>query len=52
MLCHIQKEKVDASDEKGAQISIVAKEIVTQGCHQIAIMNSDYFFIIIRPGWE
>ena len=27
----IQKEKVDIDGEKGAQISIVAKEIVTQG---------------------
>ena len=35
----IQKEKVEIDGEKGAQISIVAKEIVTQGWSEIVIMK-------------
>ena len=35
----IQKEKVDIDDEKGAQISIVAKHFVTQVWSEIMIMK-------------
>ena len=35
----IQKEKVDIDGEKGAQISIVAKKIATQGQFEIMIMK-------------
>ena len=35
----IQKERVDIDDEKGAQISIVAKKIITQGWSEITIMK-------------
>ena len=35
----IQKGKVDIDDEKGAQISIVAKRIVTQGWSKIMILK-------------
>ena len=35
----IQKEKVEIDCEKGAQISIVAKKIVTQGWSEIMIVK-------------
>ena len=35
----IQKEKVDIDGEKGAQISDVAKKIVTHGWSEIMIMK-------------
>ena len=50
----IQKEKVDIDGEKDAQISIVAKEIVTQGWSEIVIMKYKpallyiaFYFLII-----
>ena len=35
----IQKKRVDIDDEKGAQISGVAKKIITQGWSEITIMK-------------
>ena len=35
----MQKEKVDIDSEKGAQISVVAKKIVTQGWSKVMIMK-------------
>ena len=36
----MQKEKVDINGEKDAQINILAKKIVTQGWHQVMIIES------------
>ena len=57
MMCYIQgliqKEKVDFDGEKGAQITILAKKIVTQGWSAIMIMkykqaiHSVCFFIFL-----
>ena len=35
----VQKEKVDINGEKGAQITIIAKKIVTQGWSKMIIMK-------------
>ena len=43
----MQKEKVDIDGEKGAQISIVAKEIVTQGWSEIGIMKCKQVLLYI-----
>lgn len=41
----MQKEKVDIDDEKGAQISVVAKHFVTQMWSEIMIMNTNKLYI-------